>query len=308
MCLAIKSLYNGVKCPVRINSFSTDWFSVNCGLKQTCPLSPLLFNIIINELTVYLKSFDLGIYIGGEKACLLLYADDIVSLANTESDLQKLLDGLYTWCNNNNMIINACKSNIVHFRLPSMERSKYIFKCSDMNIESKNNYTYLGLILNEFLDFNLTAKIVAKSANMASGLVMVKCKTTGGVSYDVYKKLFDSLVSPTIEYGAAIWGYKSYSCINAIQLRACRFFLGVGRYTPNAAVMSDMGWTPIYCTQWKIISSEWCKLVNMEQNRTNRKMFAWADEVSLKSKSVKNWNYVVRKHFTDLELADYCNF
>ena len=188
-----------------------------------------------------------------------------------------------------------------------MERSKYTFKCGDMNIELNNHYTYLGLILNEFLDFNLTAKIVAKSANRALGLVMTKCKTIGGVSYDVYKKLFDSLVSPIIEYGAAIWSYTSYSCINAIQLWACRFFLVVGRYTPNAAVMGDMSWTPIYHTQWKIISSQWCKLVNMEKNRTNRKIFAWTDEVSLKSKSVKNWNYVVRKHFTDLELADYCN-
>jgi hypothetical protein len=34
---------------------------------------------------------------------------------------------------------------------------------------------------------------------------MAKCKTIGGVSYDVYKKLFDSLVSFIIEYGAAIW-------------------------------------------------------------------------------------------------------
>jgi hypothetical protein len=41
MCLAIKSLYNGVTCSVRLNSFNTDWFSVNCGLKQQCPLSPL---------------------------------------------------------------------------------------------------------------------------------------------------------------------------------------------------------------------------------------------------------------------------
>jgi hypothetical protein len=98
---------------------------------------------------------------------------------------------------------------------------------------------------------------------------------------------------------------KSYSCINAIQLWACRFIIGVGRYIPN--VMGDMGWTPIYHTQWKIISSQWCKLVNMGQNRTNRKIFVWADEVNLKSKSVKNWNYVVRKHFTDLELADYLN-
>ena len=82
MCLAIKSLYNGVKCSVRINSFNTDWFSVNCGLKQICHLSPLLFNIFINQLTVYLKSFDLGIDIGGEKAYILIYADDIVLLAN----------------------------------------------------------------------------------------------------------------------------------------------------------------------------------------------------------------------------------
>ena len=141
------------------------------------------------------------------------------------------------------------------------------------------------------------------SANRALGLVMAKCKTIGGVSYDVYKKLFESYY--------IIWccnlELNSYSCINAIQLWACRFFLGVGRYIPNATVMGDMGWTPIYHTQWKIISSQWCKLVNMGQNRTNRKICVWADEVSLKSKSVKNWNYVVRKHFTDLELADYCN-
>lgn len=39
----------------------------------------------------------------------------------------------------------------------------------------------------------------------------------------------------------------------------------------------------------------------------NRKMFAWADDVSLKSERVRNWTFVVRKHLTDLELADYCN-
>ena len=39
----------------------------------------------------------------------------------------------------------------------------------------------------------------------------------------------------------------------------------------------------------------------------SRVLFAWADDVSLKSKRVKNWNFVARKHFTDLELADYCN-
>ena len=63
---------------------------------------------------------------------------------------------------------------------------------------------------------------------------------TGGVTYHVFTKLYDSLVSPIIEYGASIWGYKNVSCINAMHNRACRFFLGVGKYTPNAAVTGDM--------------------------------------------------------------------
>jgi hypothetical protein len=123
----------------------------------------------------------------------------------------------------------------------------------------------------------------------------------------VFKKLFDSFVSPIIDYDVAIWGYTCYSYINAIQLRECRFSLGVGRYTPNAASCATWVEYQYYYSQWKILSTQLCKLVNMKHNRMNRKMFAWADEVSLKSKSVKNWNYVFRKHFTYLELANYCN-
>ena len=94
----------------------------------------------------------------------------------------------------------------------------------------------IHIILNEFLDFNLTAKIVATSANKALGLVMAKCKPIGGVSYDVFKKVFDSLVSPIIEYGAAIWGYKSYSYSNAIQMP---FFLVLVDILPT-----QVSWVP----------------------------------------------------------------
>ncbi len=35
-----------------------------------------------------------------DKICILLFADDIVILAENESQLQKLLDFVNTWCNN----------------------------------------------------------------------------------------------------------------------------------------------------------------------------------------------------------------
>ena len=47
----------------------------------------------------------------------------------------------------------------------------------------KNDYAYyLCLILNEFY-INLTANIVAKSANSVLGLVMAKCNTICGVNW-----------------------------------------------------------------------------------------------------------------------------
>ena len=44
----------------------------------------------------YIKALDVGIDIDGEKLAILLYADDIVLLAENENDLQLLLDVLKT--------------------------------------------------------------------------------------------------------------------------------------------------------------------------------------------------------------------
>ena len=79
---AVRSLYNDVTSCVRVNEFLSDWFNVSTGLRQGCFLSTILFNIYINDLAVSLKSLNKGIDIGNEKICILLYADDIVVIAN----------------------------------------------------------------------------------------------------------------------------------------------------------------------------------------------------------------------------------
>lgn len=47
-----------------------------------------------------------------------------------------------------------------------------------MNIATRSEYAYLGLVLNEFLDFSITAEAVDRSANRPLGLVIAKCKFT----------------------------------------------------------------------------------------------------------------------------------
>ncbi len=152
------------------------------------------------------------------------------------------------------MAVNTKKSLIVHFRPVSMARSIFIFHIGDNPIHNVNKYKYLGLVIDEHLDYQYTATMVVKAAGRALGLLIVKVKSYGGVPYDCYTKLYNALVQPIIDYGASIWGTKEYTCVAAVQHRAFHFFMGVGKYTPNCAVQRDMVWPLPGKRQWTNIT------------------------------------------------------
>ncbi len=123
---------------------------------------------------------------------------------------------------------------------------------------------------------NITASIVAKSDGRALGLLIAKYKAFGGLPYDCYTKLYYSLVQPIIDYGSSVWGTKEYSCINAIQHRACRFYMGVVKHISKTAIQGDMDWILPSQRQWINVTRYWCRLMNMNNARVNKRIFLWA--------------------------------
>ena len=55
-----------------------------------------------------------------------------------------------------------------------MARTNQIFVLGDNIIEIVPHYTYFGLLLRKFLDYDSIAKAVDKSASRALGLLIVK--------------------------------------------------------------------------------------------------------------------------------------
>ncbi len=130
-----------------------------------------------------------------------------------------------------------------YIRKPSQPRSSFKFVLGNTELNIVEHYKYLGIILNEFLDYDVTAQVLSDAANQAFGSVINKYKSINGLGYFKYTRLFQSGVCPILDYGSEIWGYKSFNKIDAIQNKAIRIYPGVHRFAPTAAVSGDMGWT-----------------------------------------------------------------
>ena len=130
---AIKSLYQHTMSSVRLNKYMLEWFPVTSGVKQDDNLSPILFCLYINDLALTFKENNIGVNIDGHTICILLYADDIVLLAENEKDL--LLDITQDWCYKWKMNINVEKSKIMHFRKNKKKQSNVNFSFGDTPLQ-----------------------------------------------------------------------------------------------------------------------------------------------------------------------------
>ena len=121
--------------------------------------------------------------------------------------------------------------------------------------------------------------------------------------FKCFKKLYETMVLPVIQYGSAIWGHSQFTCINGVHNKACRFFLGVGKYTPNAAVQSDVGIFSPIVNQWINVTRNWCNMVNMASHRLYRKIMVWSWQHAVNG-NCKNRIWKVLKYYKKNNLSD----
>ena len=121
-----------------------------------------------------MNSLDLGIPIGDQKVNVLLYADDVVLLADNESDLQNILDKVSEWGKKWRIKFNNSKSKVVHFRSKQANCTENDFYVCNQVLEKVPSYKYLGLIIEQFLDFNISAEVLASAGSRALGALISK--------------------------------------------------------------------------------------------------------------------------------------
>ena len=82
-----------------MNGSIGEWFRTTVGVRQGCPLSPILFNIVLERImSDALGKHDGKISIGGRNFTNLRFADDIDALAEEEQELEALVESLNKTC------------------------------------------------------------------------------------------------------------------------------------------------------------------------------------------------------------------
>ena len=138
------------------------------------------------------------------KLPILLYADDVVILANDEKETQIMLNHVNKWCDRWKMSVNMSKTKIMHFRAKNVNRCIDQIKLGSKVVEYTECYKYLGVYFNEFLEFDQHCKILTDSGTRALGAVIGKARKLENFGYKTFTKCIESSVYPVIEYGAEI--------------------------------------------------------------------------------------------------------
>ncbi len=300
MYSAIMSIYRKASCSVRINGSMSEWFDTSQGLKQGDNFSPTGFAVYLNPLLTELKSAGIGVKVGETNVCVLAYADDLVLCADSEKDLQELLDILFQWCYKWRLAINTEKTKVMHFRSKPKNVSNFTFTVNGSPLEIVSDYKYLGILFNEHLDFTGTAELLANSAGRALGAVINKIKHNKDVGFNTFTTLVDSCVMPILLYASGIWGQNKYKTCENVILRACRFYIGVHRLTPIPGIQGDCGWLDFKSRCDLECVRLYNRFVTMDAGRLNRTIFMFDKE-----KNQDNWNTKFSNMLDGLGLKAY---
>lgn len=143
----------------------SEYFCNNTGLMQGEVLSPILFNLYVNDLEMnFLKSQCVPYEILSLNLFTLMYADDMVLFSESIEGLQNLLHELNEYCIAWKLSVNVAKSKIVIFRKSGKLRNdkKWVFRNENLGIV--NNFTHLGIVFNFSNKFLKAEKQLAMQA------------------------------------------------------------------------------------------------------------------------------------------------
>ena len=128
----------------------SDSFKTSNGVKQGGVLSPLLFNIYMDDLSILLNQSRIGCHVNDSIINHIMYADDMCLLAPCSTALQKLVIICYDYANEHDILYNAKKSVCMLINSKKFHvRSSPSIRVGSCTLGYVKSCKYLGCLIDE---------------------------------------------------------------------------------------------------------------------------------------------------------------
>jgi hypothetical protein len=240
------------KCGVVWEKEVGEWFDMESGVAQGCPLSPVLFSLYINDIALDIREKGGGVQYGDVRVSVLMYADDMVLMADTKEGLQRSINLAYEYSKRWRFLFNVGKdkTEIVVFHGRGMEKKKrekeleggWVLGGKIVGIVDK--YVYLGVTVDckgKFDGWRREREKKTKNAWWGAWKMGIDGQW---VTVRNAVMIWKVMVQSVLDYATEVFGgfKKKWEEAEKIARRMGKAILGVRKSTTNEVVMGELGW------------------------------------------------------------------
>jgi hypothetical protein len=293
------------------------------GVKQGCPLSPILSGLFLDDLERHITALSASACLptlGCQVIAPFLWADDLVLVATDRNGLQKQLDVLASYSHRWGITVSVAKTKAITFRRP---RAAVVLTppllYQGTVIEEVDSFVYLGICFHATDSFATAGVQRVQAAERALFAMRSRSAELGLYDPVVQLQLFDALVVPVMMYGAELWGtqytkskHPGLDECEKLHMQFLRWVLGVRSSTPKIVMLAETGRFPLRVKMAKLVGNYWNRLVEMEETRPAKWAFRRSAELGreqsgTQSSATASWARQVLSFMTslgvDLDLA-----
>ena len=287
----LKKMYQSNSYLFKINGGHLEPIKSCMGLKQGGVLSPLLFNLYIDDIkNIFDETCD-PVKALKDPLSHLLFADDLVLISTSQQGLNNCLEKLSQYCTTWQIDLNLKKSKVIIFNPTGRILNGYNFNFQGKPLEIVKTYCYLGIDIACSGSFRIgRLNLMGKARKAMSPLLSIisdfkmSCKNS--------LKLFHSFIRPIALYNSenlahlthhqiraneerktTLLAYLTKSEVNTTHQKFLKFILGVKRNCSNMATLGELGEFPLHMYGLISLLSFWHRISLMQDDTLVKQAF-----------------------------------